>query len=34
MKAAHNVAAFAPRPLMFINGRKDTIVVPPFAEAL
>ena len=31
---AHNVAAFAPRPLLLVNAKKDTIVFPPFAEAL
>ncbi|MBI5800443.1 MAG: dienelactone hydrolase family protein [Verrucomicrobia bacterium] len=31
---AHNVAAFAPRPLRFVNARQDTIIFPPFAEAL
>ncbi|MBM3877199.1 MAG: dienelactone hydrolase family protein [Verrucomicrobia bacterium] len=31
---AHNVGGYVPRPLLFINGRKDTIVFPPFAEAL
>jgi len=31
---AHNVAAFAPRPLLLVNARKDMIVLPPFAQAL
>ena len=31
---AHHIAAFAPRPLLLVNTRRDTIVFPPFAQAL
>ena len=30
----HNVAAIAPRPLLFINANKDRVVLKPFAQAL
>jgi uncharacterized protein len=31
---AHHIAAFAPRPLLLLNGRRDIIVPPAFASAL
>jgi len=31
---AHHIAAFAPRPLLLLNGKRDIIVPPAFASAL
>ena len=31
---AHNIAAFAPRPLLLVNAKRDTIILAPFAQAL
>ncbi len=31
---AHNVGSFAPRPLLMVNAKRDTIVLAPFAQAL
>ncbi len=31
---AHHVAMFAPRPLLMVSARRDTIVLPVFAKAL
>ncbi len=31
---AHNIGAFAPRPLLLVNAKRDTIILPPFAQAL
>ena len=31
---AHNIASFAPRPLLLVNAKRDTIILPPFAQAL
>ena len=31
---AHNIGAFAPRPLLLINAKRDKVVLAPFAQAL
>ncbi len=31
---AHNIGAFAPRPVLLVNAKRDTIVLAPFAQAL
>lgn len=31
---AHNIGAFAPRPVLMVNAKRDTIILAPFAQAL